>query len=207
MLGFWCPGLGFLDPKGRTIGCLLHPAQNNGQDLRGPTGYQEKCARESCSQARAFAALPPQTRDRLAGLCCGMDSFAFSSSANPLMKLLAFGPVVAAAVHEHAPGNLEDLQGLAWLGSLKPHLGWLLGSMVHKHGSAILEMADAADRTQDVVKEMARRMGPPPPLDSGQYLHEMCDEWESRFWKAISGRNKARPIDLRTWREHAADLM
>ncbi len=207
MLGFWCAGLGFLDPKGRTIGCLLHPAQNNGQDLRGPTGYQEKCARESCAQSRAFAVLAPETANSLAGLCRGMDSFAFSSGSNPLMKLLAFGPVVAAAVHGLGLEDLGKLEALPWLEGLEPRHGWLLGRLTQTHGTDLLERTEAADRAHAIAKQLAKRIGPPPPLNSGDPLRTLCDEWEARFWKAVNGRVRARPADLRTWRGYAEDLI
>ena len=207
MLGFWCQGLGFLDPKGRTIGCLLHPAQNNGQDLRGPTGYQEKCARESCAQSRAFAVLEPETANKLAGLCRGMDSFAFSSGGNPLMRLLAFGPVVAAAVFELKPEDLGKLKALPWLDGLEPGHGWLLGCLTQTHGPSLLEQSGTSGRVQELAQNLAKRIGPPPPLNSGEPLRTLCDEWEARFWKAVSHRLRARPAELGAWRGFAEDLI
>ena len=99
IMGFFCPGLGFLDPAGRTAGCLYHPLRNQGQDLRVATGYQPKCARETCPELRAFARLEPAAREVLLDLCAGLDAFTFSSRrANPVMRLLGFGPAVATAV-------------------------------------------------------------------------------------------------------------
>lgn len=207
MLGFWCDGLGFLDSKGRTIGCLLHPAQNNGQDLRGPTGYQEKCARESCAPSRAFASLETEVADGLAGLCRGMDSFAFSSAANPLMKLLSFGPKVSKAVFSMNPGELKAISALAWLDELDPQMGWLLGRMAGANGPSFLERHDVAVQASDAAAKLAQRIGPPPPIDSGEPPYKLCDEWEARFWKAISRRNKLRPADLRAWRECLEELI
>ena len=88
--GFSCWGLGFLDASERLVGCLLHPARNQGRDQRGLTGYGQKCARELCPQAQVFAALPPLVQEVALSLCQGQDSFAFSSpKANPLWGLLS----------------------------------------------------------------------------------------------------------------------
>ena len=40
--GFSCWALGYLDENFRQVGCLLHPAMNNGKDLRYRVGFGEK---------------------------------------------------------------------------------------------------------------------------------------------------------------------
>ena len=205
--GYWCPGLGFLDPTGRTVGCLLHPARHQGRDLRGPTGYQEKCARESCPSARAFAALEPEPASRLAALCVGLDSFAFSSPRrNPVMRLLAFGPEVAAAVARREPASLEDLAAWDWLERLEPALGWLLAQALTRWGEAALAQPGLAERLEQAAQRLTKDMGPAPPLAQGALLGELCDEWEARLWRRLGGRGRARPEDLARWQELAAGL-
>jgi len=109
--GVSCWGLGFLDQTERLVGCLIHPAQNQGRDLRVLTGFQDKCARELCPQARVFAVLEEPLRATLLDLAIGpqrkTDSFVFSSpKKNPLWKLLDWGPVVLGALQEHLrPGR------------------------------------------------------------------------------------------------------
>lgn len=46
---YCCEYLGFLDAGGRTVGCLLHPCQNGGEDLREVSFYgRELCAGHLC---------------------------------------------------------------------------------------------------------------------------------------------------------------
>ena len=46
---YCCEYLGFLDAEERRVGCLLHPLQNEGQDLRGVSFYgQELCDGHFC---------------------------------------------------------------------------------------------------------------------------------------------------------------
>ncbi len=208
MLGFWCHGLGFLDGGGQRVGCLWHPARNNGRDLRGPTGYQEKCARESCLQARAFAELTPATAAALIGLCQGMGSFAFSSpTQNLLLRLLAFGPEVATATAALTPAALADLAALPWLDALAPTDGWLLARLIEARGPAALTAPEAVARLSDLARRLAQALGPRPPLAAGQPLRQQADRWQARFWTALSGRARARPDELARWQAALAALL
>lgn len=208
-LGFSCPGLGFLDSQGRQVGCLLHPARNDGRDLRQITGYAAKCARESCPEARAFARLPEPVRSRLLGLCQGLDAFAFGSRReNPVMRLLSFGPVVAAAAAGLAPATLAslvDLGAWAWLGQAPPAWGWLLGLATEARNASLLAGPELAARLAAAMAELGRALGPPPPLEQGQPLAALADEWEARFWRALSGRRRLPAGLLTRWRELARD--
>lgn len=203
MLGFWCEGLGFLDAAGRRVGCLWHPAANRGRDLRGPGGYQAKCASYACPQALAFDRLPPETRRRLLAMCRGMDSFAYSSPRlNPLRRLLDLGPEVAAAAVALEP-TPEQALAWPWL-ALEPHLGWLLGRWTAAAGPEVLAAGDLAARLEEAAGLVARRLGPAPPLESGVALGGLCDLWEARFWRRLTGRARAAPRQLAVWREVAA---
>ncbi len=202
MTGYWCPGLGFLDPAGKTVGCLLHPARHDGRDLRGPTGYQEKCERESCPPARAFAALAAAEREALMALCVGLDSFAYSSPRlNPVMRLLAFGPEVAATAARLGPASRDELLAWDWLEQADAALGWLLARRLGEWGEAALAGPDLAGRLDQAAQRLRQRLGPPPPMEQGEALGGLCDEWEARAWRALSGRKRARPAELARWRE------
>ena len=97
--GFWCWGLGLVDPRRKVAGCLLHPARNS-EDLRVLTGYRDKCRRETCPQNDIFQALGEPVQKHLLGLVSGLDSFGFSSPrANPLWNLLLWGERVLIPVH------------------------------------------------------------------------------------------------------------
>lgn len=204
-IGFSCPGLGFLDSSGSQVGCLLHPARNQGRDLRDPTGYRQKCARESCPQFRAYAALDAQVRTGLIGLCEGMDPFSFSSrQKNPLMRLLAFGPEVAAAAASLSLSNIDELSSWSWLGQTDPAQGWLLARRLETAGPGLLQDSQLAEHLRVKAADLSKRLSPSPPLEQGRLLNQLCDEWEARFWRALSGRRRARRADLKTWRALAA---
>lgn len=201
LTGFSCPGLGFLDSAGRQVGCLLHPARNQGRDLRGPTGYRDKCARESCPESRAYATLAGEVRAALMDLCTGLDPFAFSSRRlNPVMRLLGFGPEVARAAAGLGPAGREELAAWPWLGQADPAQGWLLARLLEKEGPGLLLDPGLAGRLSAVAAELAKRLGPAPPAEQGTPLFALCDEWEARFWRLVSGRRRARRAELEAWR-------
>lgn len=90
--GFSCWALGYLDNEYRRIGCLLHPLQNQGTDLRFRVDYGEKCRRESCPESVTFSRLNVDARRFWLHLADGLDSFAYSSrKENPLFTIMAWG--------------------------------------------------------------------------------------------------------------------
>ncbi|MGD9034441.1 MAG: hypothetical protein PVJ69_17945 [Desulfobacteraceae bacterium] len=90
--GFSCWALGYLDKNHRLIGCLLHPAQNGGVDLRYRTDYGEKCEREFCPEAKAFSGLSSDEKEFWLRLADGLDSFSYSSRGlNPLFEMMNWG--------------------------------------------------------------------------------------------------------------------
>jgi hypothetical protein len=90
--GFSCWALGYLDGGFKRIGCLLHPSQNEGEDLRYRVDYGGKCARESCVEAKIFMLLAPRARAFWLRLSEGLDSFSYSSrTKNPIFRLLGWG--------------------------------------------------------------------------------------------------------------------
>jgi hypothetical protein len=90
--GFSCWALGYLDSKYRLIGCMLHPIQNNGIDLRYRTGYGEKCRRETCPEEKVFSLLDEEEQKFWLRLAEGLDSFSYSSrKSNPLFNMLGWG--------------------------------------------------------------------------------------------------------------------
>jgi hypothetical protein len=90
--GFSCWALGYLDQRYRLVGCLLHPFQNNGEDLRYRVDYGEKCERECCPEAGVFLELGIDDRKSWLHLADGLDSFAYSSKKfNPLFRMMGWG--------------------------------------------------------------------------------------------------------------------
>lgn len=100
-----CWGLGFLDDEEKQAGCLLHPLRHNGKDLRNLTGYQFKCANALCREALVFAELNPDEQNFCLSLCLDMDSFAYSSRSNPLMRLLAWETMMVQLIIGDARKN------------------------------------------------------------------------------------------------------
>jgi hypothetical protein len=90
--GFSCWAMGYLDGGFKRIGCLLHPSQNDGEDLRFRVDYGDKCARETCVEARIFTDLAPEAKAFWLRLSEGLDSFSYSSrTLNPLFPILGWG--------------------------------------------------------------------------------------------------------------------
>lgn len=115
IVGFTCWALGYLDTTGRRVGCLLHPAGNNGEDLRFLIDYGDKCRREACQPARQFQRLPVEGRLFWLPLAGGLNPFLFSSPrANPLFQLLMWGPAVLESIRliaEEARWTSTELLG------------------------------------------------------------------------------------------------
>jgi len=90
--GFSCWALGYIDENHRLVGCLLHPAQNRGVDLRFRIDYGEKCQREICPEAKTFSRLGSNEKKFWLHLADGLDSFSYSSRKfNPLFKIMDWG--------------------------------------------------------------------------------------------------------------------
>ena len=106
IVGYHCWALGFLDSQGRRAGCLLHPCQNGGKDLRHLIDYGDKCRREQCFPARVFACLPAAGQDFWLPLVRGLNTFLYSSRrANPLFHLLLWGVDVLESLRSQAQAN------------------------------------------------------------------------------------------------------
>lgn len=136
-----CWGLGFLDPREKLVGCLLHPCQNQGADQRNLTGYRSKCAGTLCQEAVIFSRLNPIRQRFYLHLAEGMDSFHYSSRrANPLMKILPWGIPVLDAIFSleqgKSPARMAFINryGFFWH-ELDYRLdGWLVGEIIKQHG-------------------------------------------------------------------------
>ncbi len=115
IVGFSCWALGYLDEQGRRIGCLLHPAQNDGRDLRGVVGYGTKCAREQCLASRVFSRLDPREQRFWLEPAAGLNAFYYSSPrANPLFHVLLWGETVLGALAARAAVRGWSATELLW---------------------------------------------------------------------------------------------
>jgi hypothetical protein len=200
--GFSCWGLGFLDRDRRLVGCLLHPAANQGRDLRDLTGYGEKCRRELCREARALAGLTADLADFVLGLSVGLDSFDYSSPrVNPAFRLLEWGPVVAAALSAAEPSGLNRDDYLA-------RYDWLAQDLVPARDRFALEHLLASGNLSDLSRPgfleayrqvvlsftRRRRLSQAQPLSNGPYLHQLgLPDGFVLFLKTQLGLQRARP--------------
>ncbi|MHC1744777.1 MAG: hypothetical protein AB9873_17355 [Syntrophobacteraceae bacterium] len=115
IVGFSCWALGYLDGRSQTIGCLLHPYQNRGEDLRHLIHYGNKCRREQCGPAREFGLLPPEGQRFWLPLVKGMSAFCFSSpKANPLFHLMLWGKAVLETMRALSESNGWCVTELLW---------------------------------------------------------------------------------------------
>ena len=105
--GFSCWAMGYLDRHYRQPGCLLHPCQNSGNDLRHRIDYGTKCVREICHEAKIFERLNEVQKRFWLNFTVGLDSFEYSSrKINPLFKLLGWGEKVLADIADKESGKL-----------------------------------------------------------------------------------------------------
>ena len=100
--GFSCWALGYLDKEFKLVGCLLHPAGNEGVDLRFRVDYSNKCERESCPEAKVFLELGIRDREFWLHLSDDLDSFSYSSrKLNPLFKMMGWGADLLKLISAH----------------------------------------------------------------------------------------------------------
>lgn len=103
--GFSCWALGYLDPGYKRIGCLLHPALHDGEDLRSRVDYGDKCRRETCPEAESFLLLSTAERAFWLHLTERLDSFSYSSrKENPLFSLLGWSPRLLSMISAEERG-------------------------------------------------------------------------------------------------------
>jgi len=179
--GFSCWALGYLDGKYQRIGCLLHPAQNKGRDLRDETGYGEKCRRGICPEARVFSGLSIPARRFWASLVKDLDSFAYSSrSRNPLFRLMGWGEAVLAQVAKDAgniPLSLERLLEAYPFFRTELHpraVAYLVTRIVEIKGPGCLRQRGWDQEVKDFVDTLARALQKRlPPGEEGQAVHRL----------------------------------
>ena len=108
IIGFSCWALGYLDRNCKLVGCLLHPAQNMGVDLRYRIDYWDKCRRETCTEAKTFSRLTMGEKRFLLRLSDGLDSFSYSSrKTNPLFNILNWGMGLLSRVASEEQGRIH----------------------------------------------------------------------------------------------------
>lgn len=177
--GYTCWGLGYLDDSRKLIGCLLHPANNNQQDLRDLTGYGPKCRRELCREALTFDSLDKKTKDLTLSLAAGLDSFAYSSlNRNPTFKLLAWHKEFIDCLMAQSEQNQEAI--LPTFSSLDENLNAAADSYPISRLARNLKLETIAGRPfitkfKQAMNEFktSMRVPPIPPVENRPYLHQL----------------------------------
>ena len=163
--GFSCWGLGYLDGGFKRIGCLLHPAQNGSQDLRFRVDYGDKCARESCVEAKIFMHFSPETKIFWLRLSQGLDSFSYSSRAlNPLFHILGWGARILNEVAMAEKGRDHTRHSILkaypfFETTLSPRANaYLLRALMNSGRLDLLGNARFRSRFEELSRRLTRRM-------------------------------------------------
>ncbi|WP_139796518.1 hypothetical protein [Desulfacinum hydrothermale] len=178
IVGFSCWALGYLDAQGRRIGCLLHPCQNGGRDLRDRVGYGSKCAREQCLASRVFSSLKAGEQRFWLELAHGLNAFYYSSRrANPLFHVLLWGKRVLGA-----------------FSSLAASRGWSATELVWRY--PFLVDPKRAPRAWRYLAQMLLESAPAPPPNEGLEgaLNHLAQGAEAFFRERFPGQGGAEAV-------------
>ncbi len=193
--GFSCWGLGYLNGGFKRIGCLLHPSQNNGEDLRYRVNFGDKCARESCVEARIFTRLSSEVKSFWLRISDGLDSFSYSSrTLNPLFRILGWGVRLLNLVAMAEQGR--DLNGDSILKTycffettLSPRANaYLVRALIDPETVALLKNA----RFRGTFEEWARRLSEQlslkaPSSPTAPYVHLLSMDYDFLDFLRLSG--------------------
>ncbi len=159
--GFSCWALGYIDDDFKQPGCLLHPFQNNGEDLRYRIDYGTKCIREACFEACVFERLTEKNRQFWLRLADGMDSFEYSSrKINILFKLLGWGDKILSAIadseSDHFQNKSEFIRKYPFFKSSISQKGsaYLLSFIISSTGSDILKHKDFEEKFRNLSMQI-----------------------------------------------------
>ena len=194
--GFSCWALGYLDGGFKRIGCLLHPSQNNGEDLRYRVDFGDKCSRESCVEAGIFMRLTPEARRFWLRLSEGLDSFSYSSrTMNPLFRVLGWGHpllnmVAQAEKERHLPGDAILETYSFFKTTLLPRgNAYLARALVNSENLALLKDPCFRGRFEALSHRLSQQM----PLNvlrspSAPYVHSLPMDPDFLDFVRLSGR-------------------
>jgi hypothetical protein len=163
--GFSCWALGYLDTNHRLVGCLLHPAMNNNEELRYLVDYGEKCARETCQEAEIFRSLSAENRRFLISLTKDLDSFSYSSREhNPLFNILGWGKGILTELFNNSDGKVFDQDSffdkfpfLTTCFNPKAH-SYIVSRMVGIQGSGILTKRTVREKFERFVPSLLKKL-------------------------------------------------
>ncbi|MBN1847304.1 MAG: hypothetical protein JW932_01825 [Deltaproteobacteria bacterium] len=163
--GYHCWALGYIDDEYKRVGCLLHPAQNKGNDLRFRIDYGDKCRRETCEEEKVFASLETSESFFWLQLADGLDSFTYSSrTLNPLFRMLGWGrhllQNIAAEEAQKAYSWRAFLQSYPFFSTgYKPRSNaYLVNELIHKNGLHILKTGSFCSKFEAISETVSRKI-------------------------------------------------
>jgi hypothetical protein len=179
--GYSCWALGFIDADYKKVGCLLHPAQNGGNDLRYRIDYGDKCRRETCQEEKVFASLEIPARVFWLQLANGLDSFTYSSrTMNPLFKMMGWGkPLLQRIVTE------EEDKAFTWetflqaypffKTTLRPKAhAYLVNALVRERGLSIIKTEAFSFQLEIFIPRFLKRLQQEMETGNNQpFVHQL----------------------------------
>ena len=179
--GFSCWALGYLDGNYKRIGCLLHPARNEGRDLRHRVDYGEKCRRENCPEAKVFAELAIEEQTFWLQLADGLDSFAYSSrKTNPLFDLMDWGVGILRQIASEDRDRAMSVDSFfrtfpLFETRLRPRANaYLLNRLIARRGTSILREPTFRKVFEDLsARILTRLVDEMNPAPGGLPIHRL----------------------------------
>jgi|GEM_PF-134934 len=212
--GFSCWALGYLDGGFKRIGCLLHPGQNEGEDLRYRVDYGGKCDRESCVEAEIFKLLAPEARSFWLRLCEGLDSFSYSSrTRNPLFRILGWGTavlnLVARAEKERDLRTESILETYAFFKTDLPARAnaYLLKALVDSEHLELLKDGRFRNRFEELSHRLSRQVSVEILTSStAPYVHRLALDPDFLNFLRLSGHiaraTEEEAVSLKEFTDH-----
>jgi hypothetical protein len=177
--GFSCWALGYLDKDCGLVGCLLHPARNEGVDLRFRVDYGKKCERESCPEAKVFLELGIREGLFWLHLSDDLDSFSYSSrKLNPLFKMTGWGADLLNLVAVHEKGRVMTRESFFrsypfFFNQASPRANaYLLSQLVTEDNVHVLKTESFSARFETFSQHLASQLKRVlPPGNEAPYTH------------------------------------
>ncbi len=148
---------------------MLHPSGHSGRDLRHYVDFGQKCARETCTEARMFDRLAPNVKRFFLPLADGLDSFGYSShTTNPLFGLMHWGRELLSLVAENEKEPIRDREEFS---AEFPFLASRLDPASHAYcvtrivsvtGPGFLKSASSVQPYAEVFEKLAKQHAVPP---------------------------------------------
>jgi hypothetical protein len=185
--GFSCWALGYLDKACKLVGCLLHPAQNEGKDLRFSVDYGDKCRRENCPDSKVFLELDVNERRFWLHLADGLDSFAYSSGRiNPVFNMMGWGSRLLSLITLNEDRRLFTKESFFraypfFSTRLNPRANaYLLYQLVGKNRVDMLKTESFRERFERFSRRLSGQLKQiSSPMSGTQYTHRL--ELDPRF--------------------------